>query len=269
MSSDPIVVNQGAIQRVVATVEITKESIQNIDGSDLKGTNKFIDNTFKNSTNATITLPSVAGTLALMSDVQSGTMTMTNKTLTSPVISSISNSNATITVPSTTGTLALLSDVESGTMTMTNKTLTSPVISTISNSSATITVPSTTGTLALLSDVESGTMTMTNKTLTAPVISTITNGNATITLPSTTGTLALLADVQGADTTITNNINTLQQEINYLVVRLEATLQYLRRWINAGNLAMADIITKVDAAVDAYAASNDDNDEGEPEGNGE
>ena len=214
MSTDPIIVNQGAIQRVEATVEITQDSIQNIDGSDLKGTNKFIDNSFKNSTNATITLPSVAGTLALMSDVESGTMTMTNKTLTSPIISTISNSNATITVPTTTGTLALLSDVESATMTLTNKTLTSPIISTISN------------------------------------------GNATITVPTTTGTLALLADVQGADTTITNNINTLQQEINYLVVRLEATLQYLKKWINAGNLAMSDIITKVDAAVDAYAAAN-------------
>ena len=216
MSSDPIVVNQGVIRKIEATVSVAQESIQNIDGSDLKGTNKFIDNSFKNSSNAVITLPSVAGTLALLSDVQSGTMTMTNKTLTSPVISTISNSDATITVPSTTGTLALLSDVESGTMTLTNKTLTSPVISTI------------------------------------------TNGEATLTLPTTTGTLALLADVQGADSTINSNINTLQQEINYLVVRLEATLQYLKKWINAGNLAMADIISKVDAAVDAYAAANNE-----------
>ena len=172
MSTDPVVVNQGVLRRVEAAVTVAQESIQNIDGSDLKGTNKFIDNTFKNSSNATITLPSVAGTLAL------------------------------------------------------------------------------------LSDVESATMTLTNKTLTAPVISSIVNGAATITVPSTTGTLALMSDVQGADETIHTNINTLQQEINYLACRLEATLQYLKKWINAGNLAMSDIVTKVDAAVDAVSSSS-------------
>lgn len=210
-SSDPISANQGILRRIETTVTVAQEAIQNLDGSDLKGTNKFVDNSFKNSTGATITLPSTAGTLALTSEVESAAMTLTNKTLTAPVISSISNAGATITVPTVAGTLALLADLTTSTLTLANKTLTSPEIATI------------------------------------------TNGAATLTLPTTTGTIALMSDVEGADETIHSNINTLQQEINYLAVRLEATLQYLKKWINAGNLAMADIVTKVDAAVDAVS----------------
>ena len=68
--------------------------------------------------------------------------------------------------------------------------------------------------------------------------------DAIITLPTEAGTLALLSDVNAGT-------DTLQQEVNYLATRLQATLQYLGSWINAGNLAMSDIQTKVDAAVEA------------------
>lgn len=64
----------------------------------------------------------------------SGTQTLTNKTLTTPVISSISNSG-TVTVPTGTVTLATLT----GTETLTNKTLTKP---TISGSAQTVTADS-------------------------------------------------------------------------------------------------------------------------------
>jgi hypothetical protein len=63
----------------------------------------------------------------------SKTETLTNKTLTSPVISTIVNSG-TLTLPTSTGTIALTTDIpagvvtESGTQTLTNKTLTSPKI---------------------------------------------------------------------------------------------------------------------------------------------
>jgi hypothetical protein len=63
-----------------------------------------------------------------------GSETLTNKTLTTPVISSITNGAATLTLPTSTGTIALTSDIaagivtETGTQTLTNKTLTSPVI---------------------------------------------------------------------------------------------------------------------------------------------
>jgi hypothetical protein len=101
--------------------------------------------------------------------------TLTNKTLTSPVISSISNTG-TLTLPTSTGTLALTTDIpagvvtETGTQTLSNKTLTSPIISSISNT-GTITLPTTTGTLALTSDItvtDTSTSTLSNKTLTAP-----------------------------------------------------------------------------------------------------
>lgn len=51
----------------------------------------------------------------------SGTQTLTNKTLTSPIISSISNTG-TLTLPTTTGTLALTSDIP--TLTETSKSIT-------------------------------------------------------------------------------------------------------------------------------------------------
>jgi hypothetical protein len=92
----------------------------------------------------------------------SSTDTLTNKTLTSPVISSITNTG-TLTLPTTTGTLALTTDIpsgvvtETGTQTLTNKTLTSPIISTISNT-GTITLPTSTGTLALTSGVINNTL---------------------------------------------------------------------------------------------------------------
>ena len=67
------------------------------------------------SGSGTITLPTTTDTLATLT----GTETLTNKTLTTPNISSIINSG-TITLPTTTGTLATLT----GTETLTNKTLT-------------------------------------------------------------------------------------------------------------------------------------------------
>ena len=123
-----------------------------------------------------------------------GTQTLTNKTLTTPAISSISN-GGTITIPSGTLTLATVT----GTETLTNKTLTTPVISSISNG-GTITIPSGTLTLATLT----GTETLTNKTLTTPVISSISNGG-TITVPS--GTLTL-ATVTGTETITNKTIST-------------------------------------------------------------
>jgi hypothetical protein len=62
--------------------------------------------------------------------------TLTNKTLTAPIISTISNTG-TLTLPTTTGTVALTSDITvtaSSTTTLTNKTLTDPKITQTLNS---------------------------------------------------------------------------------------------------------------------------------------
>ena len=178
-------------------------------------------NTFTNKS-ISLTTNTVTGTKAefnsAMSDADfatiSGSETLTNKTLTTPVISSITNGAATLTLPTSTGTVALTTDIpagvvtESGTQTLTNKTLTSPAVSglqildgsiivegstadtfettvvfTDPTADRTITFQDVTGTVALLGDIsaatggsvsETGVQTLTNKTLTSPLISGLT-----------------------------------------------------------------------------------------------
>ena len=120
----------------------------------------------------------------------SGSQTLINKTLTSPVISQISNTG-TLTLPTSTGTVALTSDLptnvsdltndtgyitSSTTDTLTNKTLTSPVISQISNT-GTLTLPTSTGTVALTSDLPTNVSDLTNDTgyITSSTTDTLTN----------------------------------------------------------------------------------------------
>jgi hypothetical protein len=95
----------------------------------------------------------IDGTVATLT----GTQILTNKTLTTPVISSIVNTG-TLTLPTTTDTLVGRATTD----TLTNKTLTSPNISTILNS-GTLTLPTTTDTLVGKATVD----TFTNKTFNA------------------------------------------------------------------------------------------------------
>jgi hypothetical protein len=122
----------------------------------------------------TITLPNATGTVVLAD----ATQTLSNKTLTSPIISTISNSG-TLTLPTSTGTIALTTDIpagvvtETGTQTLTNKTITGLVLSdgsfvvegatadayettvqfTDPTADRTITIPDATGTVALTGNV--------------------------------------------------------------------------------------------------------------------
>ena len=149
------------------------------------------------------------------------TSTLTNKTLTAPIISTISNGGS-LTLPTSTDTLVGRATTD----TLTNKTLTSPTMTTPTlgvatatsinkvtitapASSATLTIANTgslitsgayaitftatnttgvtlptTGTLATLA----GSETLSSKTLTNPIISSISN-TGTLTLPTSTDTL--------------------------------------------------------------------------------
>lgn len=122
----------------------------------------------------------------------SNTQTLTNKTLTAPVISSISNTGL-ITLPTSTDTLVGRATTD----TLTNKTLTNPTVNaaTISGtftSTATITGgtvnPTTLQQGGVAAVTVSATQTLTGKTLTNPIISTIVN-TGTLTLPTSTDTL--------------------------------------------------------------------------------
>jgi len=76
-----------------------------------------------------------------------GTETLTNKTLTAPVISTISNTG-TLTLPTSTDTLVGRTTTD----TLTNKTLTTPVISSLSSASATALTLQSAGTTAITVD---------------------------------------------------------------------------------------------------------------------
>jgi hypothetical protein len=129
------------------------------------------------------------------------TDTLTNKTLTTPVISSITNTG-TLTLPTSTDTLVGRATTD----TLTNKTISGPnlinpavtgVATFVGSSSGTTSVQASAvaGTTALTLPAATDTLvgkattdTLTNKTLTTPVISSITN-TGTLTLPTSTDTL--------------------------------------------------------------------------------
>lgn len=141
-----------------------------------------------------------SGTIAIDSTVATltGSQTLTNKTLTTPIISSISNTG-TLTLPTSTDTLVGRATTD----TLTNKTLTTPVISSISNS-GTVTIPTGTVTLATLT----GTETFTNKTLTTP---TLNDPKINLTIDAQTGTTyTVILDDNGQLVTMNNaSANTL------------------------------------------------------------
>jgi hypothetical protein len=169
----------------------------------------------------TATFPDATGTIVL----DTATQTLTNKTLTTPVISSITNGAATLTLPTSTGTIALTSDIaagivtESGTQTLTNKTLTSPVVSGLTLSDSSIVIEGSTA-----NDFET-TLTVTDptadRTITLPDVTgtVVTTGNlSAITSVGTLASLTVTGDLTVNGTTTTINSTTLSVDDKNIVL---------------------------------------------------
>jgi hypothetical protein len=209
----------------------------------------------------TATFPDATGTIVL----DTATQTLTNKTLTTPVISSITNGAATLTLPTSTGTIALTSDIaagivtETGTQTLTNKTLTSPVITgavfndgsivfegatandyettlTVTDPTAdrTITFPNETGTVQLrvtdVSDTEIGYL---NGVTSA--IQTQMDAKAPLAAPALTG------DATAVNLTISGNLT-----VNGTTTNINST----NLVVEDKNIILADVETPTDVTAD-------------------
>jgi hypothetical protein len=198
-------------------------------------------------TNKSISLATntVTGTKAefntAMSDADfatiAGSETLTNKTLTTPVISSITNGAATLTLPASTGTLALTTDIpsgvvtESGTQTLTNKTLTSPVVSGLILSDSSIVIEGSTA-----NDFET-TLTVTDPT-----------ADRTITLPDVTGTVVTTGNLSAI--TSVGTLASLTVTGDLTVNGTTTTINSTTLTVDDKNIVLGDVETPTDTTAD-------------------
>jgi len=179
-----VVVNSGATALTAtntlptATVSDTTFTVQNT--TDNTKTFQFLASSITAGTLRIYTMPDASTTLVGIGVTQ----TLTNKTLTAPVIATIVNTG-TLTLPPSTDTVVGRATTD----TLTNKTLTAPVIATIVNT-GTLTLPTSTDTLVGRATTD----TLTNKTLTSPAISGGTINNASVgATTASTGAFTTLA----------------------------------------------------------------------------
>lgn len=139
----------------------------------------------------------------------SDTQTLTNKTLTTPIVSTISNIG-TLTLPTATDTLVGRATTD----TLTNKTLTLPIISTISNT-GTLTLPTSTDTIVGRATTD----TLTNKRVTSRVTSITSSATPTI---NTDNCDAVTITAQAAAiTSFTTNLTGTPSNFDKLIIRIK------------------------------------------------
>ena len=205
-----------------------------------------LDSTTQTLTNKTIAFGSntVSGTLAEFNTAVTdanlvsldGSETLTNKTLTSPVISTITNSG-TLTLPTSTGTIALTTDIpagvvtESGTQTLTNKTLTSPVVSGLTLSDSSIVIEGSSA-----NDFET-TLTVTDPT-----------ADRTITLPDVTGTVVTTGNLSAI--TSVGTLASLTVTGDLTVNGTTTTINSTTLTIDDKNIVLGDVETPTDTTAD-------------------
>jgi hypothetical protein len=167
----------------------------------------------------------------------SKTETLTNKTITSPVISSITNGAATLTLPSSTGTIALTTDIpagvvtDSGTQTLTNKTLTSPVVSGLTLSDSSIVIEGSSA-----NDFET-TLTVTDPT-----------ADRTITLPDVTGTVVTTGNLSAI--TSVGTLASLTVTGDLTVNGTTTTINSTTLTVDDKNIVLGDVETPTDTTAD-------------------
>jgi len=226
----------------------------------------------------TITIPDATGTLALTTDLtsfitSSSTNTLTNKTLTSPLVSGLQitdgsiviegatadgfettlaftdpTADRTITFQDVTGTVALLGDIsaatggsvtETATQTLTNKTLTSPLISGLTVTDGSIIVEGATA------DSSETTLSFTDPT-----------ADRTITFPDASGTVALTsalssyAPLAGATFTGAVSGTDLTLSGNLTVSGTTTNLNSTNLVIEDKNIVLGDTATPTDTTAD-------------------
>ena len=168
--------------------------------------------TIVGSGSATLTFPTTSDTLV----GRATTDTLTNKTLTSPVISTITNNGGTITLPTTTGTLALL-----GANTYTGlQTFSAGITSTTLYASAGVTFNSTSAHTGLA-------------TFNAGITSTTLYASAGVTFNSTsahTGLATFNAGISASGATFSGTVNHQDNTLS----RVEF-LDYFERYVDLGD----------------------------------
>lgn len=107
-----------SVNKVAITAPASNATLTIANGKTLTASNTL---TFTGTDGTSFAFPSTSGTVVTLTEAQ----TLTNKTLTAPVISTISNTG-TLTLPTSTDTLVGRETTD----TLTNKTLTSPTINT-------------------------------------------------------------------------------------------------------------------------------------------